>query len=363
MTEPSEKLSIFFLTHRLEPRGSSNYTISLTRELSRRGHSILLITSGGPLIYQTADGKQLTADNKVHISSFPSRPQFSPISLARIRREAKSRKPALLHIQTQNLARAGRSLARHLDLPYIITIHSYPQKLVIKSPHLKALISVSEAIREYLVNRLKTPKELIQVIPNGVDVESFGKAAEPEAEGFIPVIGALGPLEKFKGHRFLLEALKTILMQGYEVQCLIVGSGPEERNLRHLARRLMLEQYVTFLPQAVEFTQYFRVFDIFVAPSVQEGLGMSILESMAIGRPVVASGVGGVYQVVTDGETGLLVPKEDAAALAEKIIYLLNNPEKGRELAQRAQGFVRENFSLQKMTDATEALYQRCLAT
>ena len=363
-------MSIFFLSARLEPRGSCNYTLSLAKELSRRGHSLLLIASGGPLISETADGKSLTADGRVHISSFPSRPYFSPVSRARIRREARSRSPALLHIQTQDLARAGRFLARHLNLPYIVTVHNYPKKLLIKSHRLKALISVSEAIREYLVNRLKAPKELIQVIPDGVDVEGFTKLTKeegerliPRTEGQIPVIGALGPLEKIKGHRYLFEALKTILIQGYEVQCLIVGSGPEERNLRHLARSLMLEQHITFIPQAADFSQYFRVFDIFVVPSVQEGLGMSILESMAMDCPVVASGVGGVYQVVTDGETGLLVPKENADALAEKIIYLMENPEVGQELAQRAQVFVRENFSLRKMADATEALYHRCLTS
>lgn len=361
MNEAEGNLSIFFLAGRLEPRGSSNYTLSLASELSRRGHSIMLITSGGHLIHETRDGQELNAGGSVHISSFPSRPYFSPISLVRLRREAKNRSPVLLHIQTQDLARAGRFLARYLDLPYIITIHSYPRSLPIKSPRLKGLISVSEAVREALVNRLKTPKELIQVIPNGVDVESFGTPASQKREGQIPVIGALGPLEKFKGHHFLIEAMKSILMRGYEAHCLIVGSGPEERNLRRQARNLLIEKNVTFVPQAAHFAQYFRAFDIFAMPSVREGLGISILESMAMGRPVVASGVGGVYQVVTDGETGLLVPKEDADALAEKIIYLLDNPEVGQQLAERAQTVVREKFSLGKMTDATEALYHRCL--
>jgi glycosyltransferase involved in cell wall biosynthesis len=138
----------------------------------------------------------------------------------------------------------------------------------------------------------------------------------------------------------------------------VAGSGPEERGLRQLAASLNLTPRVSFVEGGVAMQAYLSAVDIFCLPSLQQGLGVLLLEAMAMGRPVIASGVGGVVRVIEDNQSGLIVPPSDSRRLSERIIELLTHPERTREMAVRGQEVVRTQFHEDRMLDETIQLYR-----
>ena len=211
-----------------------------------------------------------------------------------------------------------------------------------------------------LVEQVGVPDDLVQVIPSGVEVNPLFHAPQPDAD-HVPVVGTAGPLEPIKGHSVFLQAAQEVLSRGIDAEFLIAGSGPEEENLRRFAQKLGIAEHVTFVPYVREYTEVLEAMDVFCLPSLQQGLGTVMLEAMALGKPVIASGVGGVYSVVHDGKTGLLSPRRDWAALAEKIVELLADPGRARTMGENARRLVEEQFSVERMVGATAGLYREVM--
>jgi len=176
------------------------------------------------------------------------------------------------------------------------------------------------------------------------------------------VVGSAGPLEAVKGFPFLLGAAQRVLAVESNVEFLLAGAGPEEGNLRRLARELEISTSVTFISNLFDFSTSLAAMDIFCLPSLQQGLGTIMLEAMALGRPVIATSVGGVYSVVRDNETGLAVPPSDSGRLAERILELLRDPVRARALGESGRRLVIEQFGVEQMVDQTAALYREILA-
>ncbi len=123
-----------------------------------------------------------------------------------------------------------------------------------------------------------------------------------------------------------------------------------------------MEPSTTFAPNLLDFSASLAATDVFCLPSLEQGLGATMLEAMARGRPVVASGVGGVDSVVEDGETGLIVPPADSAALAESVARLLADPPAARRMGEAGRAVVRERFGVARMVSETAELYRTVLA-
>ncbi|HUF37494.1 MAG TPA: glycosyltransferase family 4 protein, partial [Anaerolineales bacterium] len=170
-----------------------------------------------------------------------------------------------------------------------------------------------------------------------------------------------GPLEAIKGLPFLLGAAAKVLRNRQDVEFLIAGSGPEEEGLRRLARELEISGHVTFVPNLLDFTESLAAMDIFCLPSLRQGLGTIMLEAMALGKPVIATGVGGVYSVVREGETGLVVPPQDSSRLAERILELLNDPVRARAIGESGRRLVQSEFNVETMVRRTAELYREIL--
>ncbi|MGL5096752.1 MAG: glycosyltransferase family 4 protein, partial [Planctomycetia bacterium] len=178
----------------------------------------------------------------------------------------------------------------------------------------------------------------------------------------VPVVGVASPLEPVKGILYFLLAAELILSSGQDVEFLVAGSGPDEEILRRAAEKLELTNRVTFVGYLQSYTPILDAVDVFVMPSLEQGLGTIMLEAMARGKPVVATKVGGIADYFIDGEHALLVPPGDHVALAEKIQFLLDNPDRARVLAVGGQGLVRRQFSVDRMAAETADLYRRVLA-
>lgn len=183
------------------------------------------------------------------------------------------------------------------------------------------------------------------------------RAAFGMAEG-APLVVTVGRLAMEKGHAFLLDALAGL--DG--VQLLVVGDGPERSALETRARSLGLDRRVRFLGVREDALSVLSLADACALPSLYEGFGIVVLEAMALGVPVVASRAGGLPEVIRDGETGLLVPPADPAALAAALRSVLLDRAQSRRIADKARDAVRLSYDLPRMIDRVESLYHQVLA-
>jgi glycosyltransferase involved in cell wall biosynthesis len=222
-----------------------------------------------------------------------------------------------------------------------------------------ALLTVSNATREAL-ERQGYPAR-VTVVYNGVAPSSEEPAAQLGLEPGRPVVGEIARLAAVKGQATLLRACA-----GLDVSVVLVGAdlergGAYRELLEREAQELGMAERVLFTGYRADTGALLRSFDVFALPSTVEGLPLVVLEAMAAGVPVVATPVGGVGELVADGETGLLVPPEDADALAGALRRLLAEPATARRLAAAARGRVEERFSEETMCERVLAVYEDVL--
>ena len=223
-------------------------------------------------------------------------------------------------------------------------------------------IAVSEALRAQMISSHRVPRNMVSVIPNGIDLSHYPLSGREQVSGdrkrrHNPVVASLGRLAPHKGQRTLLHAAKEVLAKLPGVEFLILGDGPDLPALRKLAAELGISHRVTFADYQRLNALPLRDIDIFVEPSHVEGLGLSVMQAMAWGRPVVASGVGGLYSLVQDGETGLLVPKDNPAALAVAMGELRSDPVKAAEMGRHGRERIESDFNISRAADRHLELY------
>jgi glycosyltransferase involved in cell wall biosynthesis len=180
-----------------------------------------------------------------------------------------------------------------------------------------------------------------ETIPNGVDLAVFRPRADRERREIAPpVVGIVGRLVAEKGYREFFEMAQRVAQARPEVRFLVVGDSlPSDRKplkeaLRRWVQQAGLEDRFVFTGHTDQVAYYLRQMDVFTLPSYREGLPVSVLEAMATGLPVVASDIRGCREAVVHGQTGFLVPPKNAAALAEAVLRLLDNPELARRMGR-----------------------------
>jgi len=229
-----------------------------------------------------------------------------------------------------------------------------------------AVIAISAAARAGLVSR-GVPAEAIELVPSGVEVARFEGPAgrDPEARGALgvegnrPVVAIVAQLHRRKGHDVLLRALARLPREA-GVLCLVAGTGPEGDALLDLGRELGLSSSVRWLGQVVDVRGVLRAADVVAMPSRAEGLGVAAIEALAAARPIVASAVGGLPEIVRDGVEGILVPAGDADALAAGLARCLGDASL-RERMGEAGRLRAAGFSTASMARGTLAVYERGL--
>jgi len=168
---------------------------------------------------------------------------------------------------------------------------------------------------------------------------------------------AIGALADHKGHRYLIEAAPRVLSE-CDAVIVVAGSGPRRRALEKQARRLNLEGRVKLAGFRAEVGALLKSASVFVFPSLEEGLGTSVLDALALEVPVVATAVGGIPEMITHGREGLLVPPCDVGSLAEAILEVLRHPARAAERARSGRTRVLAEFSAERMVEETLGVYR-----
>ena len=228
-------------------------------------------------------------------------------------------------------------------------------------------VTVSESVKRYIIDKSKISAEKISVIYNGVNIKSQDNSYEQnpkmpfKIEDKDRILMTVGRLHKQKGHCYLIQAVSKVRKEFPKVKLLVIGEGEEENNLKKLVKSLDLTNEVIFAGLSSDIEGILPMAELFILPSLWEGFPNALLEAMAAGKPVVATKVGGIPEIVVHGETGVLIPPRDTDALAIAIIDLLQNRLKAKDMGEAARIRAGKRFSIYKMIEKTENLYQELL--
>lgn len=229
-------------------------------------------------------------------------------------------------------------------------------------------VAVSEALKkEGIQNRISTPDK-ITVIHNGIELRNFNKdfnVSQKKKELGIDmsptIIGTVTRLEPQKAVHDFIVAVSYVKETYPDVKVVIIGDGPLRRKIEELINDLKLNDNIILLGWRNDVPEILAVLDIFCQSSLWEGCPMSLLETMAIGKPIIATNVGGVKEIVEDDNTGILVPSGDPKAMADAIIKLTNNKEKTMKMGMNGRRRVESFFNMDLMLVKYERLYQDLL--
>jgi glycosyltransferase involved in cell wall biosynthesis len=271
----------------------------------------------------------------------------------------------------------GWVVAKMAGIPLVATVHGkiyfwervrrrWAYRFVSRST---TMVTVSEDLKRFIVKQTGMPEGRVQVIYNGVDAAPTPDTAQvvrcrrdlqfPDEDLVVGIVGNLYPI---KGHRYLLEAIPQILKACPKTTFIFIGRGELDVSLKAKAKELGIDEKVRFLGLRQDVPILLAVMDVFVMPSLSEGLSIALLEAMACGKPVVVTQVGGNPEVVVQGSTGILVPSENPPALAEALTALLADTEMRRQYGEQGRRRQVDLFSLNAMTRAYEQSYDRVLA-
>ena len=362
-------MKVLHVNTHMDIGGIGQYILSLCGAVKQEGTDCIVASSGGNLVNELK--KRGIRHKYINIKTkFEFSPKvFKAASyLAGIIREEDI---DIVHAHTRVSQVASILASRKADSHYVSTCHGFFKPRLIRrmiDTWGEKVVAISAPVKAHLEMDFGVDPSRIELIHNGVDISRFSKIYSGDETAEIkksiglkegPVIGTMGRLSPVKGQRFLIEAMKYIVSENNRAQCLIIGSGSEEGVLRDLAKVCGLEESVIFAgPVYDKVPLYLACMDIFVLPSIKEGLGLALLEAMAAARPCVASDIGGISDIIKDEVNGLLAPVGNSRAIGDAISRLLNDKILSGRLGQKGREFVKENFSLSLMAKMMNKLYK-----
>jgi glycosyltransferase involved in cell wall biosynthesis len=347
-------------------RGGEQQTLWLCQGLQRRGHRIVLACPpGSPLMDRARQAGLFVCPVKM-------RGEWDLWAVRELMGIVNRHGIEMVHCHTAHAHTLGLLAAQFSSVSYrFLTrrvdfhIGRHPLNRWKYGPALTAILAISEGIRRVLMEDGIAPQRVITV-PSGIDLEQIREVGDPSVlrrEFGIPpgalVVGIVAALAPHKDHRTFLEAAAKVKKTHPAVRFLIVGEGELESQLKNLCRTLGLSHEVIFTGFREDAIDLIGLFDIFVLSSYLEGMGTSLLDAMALGKPVVATRIGGIPEVVLEGRNGFLVPTEQPAELAQAIERLGNDPELRHKMGAFGREHVR-SFNVERTIERTEQVYARC---
>jgi glycosyltransferase involved in cell wall biosynthesis len=344
-------------------RGGEKWMVEAAAGLKQRGHAVGLAVRPGSAMAEKAGARGIPV--------FPLKygPDIDPINALRVKHLLKQ---ARIDLVCTNFEKENRLLALATlkgSRPVIVArkglafIFDKWRYRIIYGRWVKHIVTPSDSIASQFRNYKWLDQVGISVIPNGVCTKTYaavgGSRQLRDSLGVppeTPTLGFVGDLAPQKGVDHLLRAVSEIVDPWHLV---IVGGGGEREKLEGLCDSLSISSRTTFTGHRDDVEKILPAMDIVVSPSLFEGMPNALLEAMAAGRPVVASAVDGISEVVTGPELGLLVPPGDVGEIRKAIVALMKDPATRSKMGDAARGHVTANYSIERMIDGVEGLFSR----
>jgi glycosyltransferase involved in cell wall biosynthesis len=387
---------ILYLVTQSDFGGAQKYIYDLATNISK---NYAILVAGGEQCYQGELAKKLIAAGICYHKLSHLKRAISPrhdfLAFWQIVKLIKKERPDIIHLNSSKISILG-SLAvaywslviGHWSFKVVYTVHGwvfsenlspgkkYFYKILEKftAKFKNKIICLSEFEKQNTIKNKIAPAEKISVIYNGIAPIDFLPRLEARKKlseftntvisDETILIGSIGNLYKNKGYEYLIKNMRDLSLKTYDLKLTIIGSGPELQNLKSEITRLPARRenqksdYKIFLTGAIpNAAQFLPAFDVYVCSSVKEGLPYTVLEAMQAGLPIVSTNVGAIPEIITDGDSGLLVEPKNPEALAEKIKYFIDNPKIAKQLGENAKEKMKK-FSLEQMIKQTEELYK-----
>ena len=306
-------------------------------------------------------------------------------AFAQILRLLRRQRPTILHTHTSKAGLLGRVAARVTGVPIIVhTFHGLVLKGhygPLKSNGVRAverwlaglsdrLITISNEDKKDLLAYRIAPTHKIEIIPLGLELDHFfdsrkrrgvlhGELGLDSASRLIGIVGRIAPM---KNHRLFFDAMARVLAECATTHVVVVGDGDLRSAMEHYVREIGIANRVSFLGWRYDLPQVYTDLDVVVISSNNEGTPVTAIEAMAAGRPVVATRVGGLPDVISDGETGYLVAPGNAEQLASAVERVLQRRETTDRLRRKARESVKDKFAAERLATDIDLLYRRLLA-
>ncbi len=347
--------------------GTELHILNLSEQLQQRGYDVTVACRPGRWV-----------EERAHQMGLPTVPirvmkQNDWQDFSRLRTFLRERKIDVMHVHwSSDVVVPGfaalrehvpvRILSRHMPYPFKNRLGAWLYSRLLYT----RLVTVSNSVRETLIKCGVAPKQ-IETIHHGTDVGAFEKTTlTPKAvrqELGLPkdciAVGIVGRIAPEKGHHVLLDAARQ-LGDHYPLRYVVVGDGPDEAAIRQAAQEMGLGDRFIFTGFRSDVNNVIGALDIVTVPSTwNEPCSAVVQQAMALSRPVIGTRTGGTPEMIVEGETGLLVPPSDPAALGEAITKLAGDAFLRRDLGRAGRERVEAYFSLRVMTDKIEALYHR----
>ncbi len=352
--------------------GAETHAADLIKGLAAKGHSIVFVTG------KADDGCHPGLSDGVSAHFELPLQTINPVGMARnycrLAEIAAQHEIEVVHAHHRTAGYFAELLCRREQIPYVVTVHDPWHATPFKKSHGKVFrrfIAVSGFLKQVMIARFHVLPERIRTIHNGSDPGRFAGIGREEAARFRSafrvgageiVLSQISRISKAKGQSDLLHALK-LLPADLPYRCLIVGEGKEKDRVRleRLAESFGLRQKVAFCGYQSNIPVVLAATDVMLLPSHREPLGLSIIEAMLSHVPVIAASAGGVPEIITHGQDGLLFPARDIPALAGVILQMVRDTNLRRQLAEAGYRTASERFLAGRMVDETEAYYRHIL--
>jgi glycosyltransferase involved in cell wall biosynthesis len=386
-----QRIKVIHIITRFDKGGSAENTFTTVRDLDKARYEVILIMGISPpgnpgdreteavkIALNTARGHHVRLISLRHLVR-DLRPLSDLAAFFTLMRIIRLERPHIVHTHTSKAGILGRWAASFCRVPIIVhTPHGHVFWGYFKTLQTRLFLflerwtaRITDTIvtltpgekKDHLRFRI-APEGKFTVIHSGVDLRSFRADPYPPSEakallGIPPeltVVGTVGRLTPVKGQEVLIRAVAELIRRGVKIFLVLLGEGELRRDLEELSLRLDISEHVRYLGWRPDVAPVMAAFDIFCLPSRNEGMGKVLVEAMAMGKPIVASNIGGIPDIVRSSENGILVPVGDVEAWVEAIARLCRDPEERRRMGDAGVAMA-PRYSLGEMINRIDRLY------
>jgi glycosyltransferase involved in cell wall biosynthesis len=361
---------IVHITFNMEIGGAEQVIYNLIEHTDPSKYEVSILCLEQPV---GAFGKQLQAKG-YEVTAFSRNPGLDFSLIKSIREHIRLHKIDVLHCHQYTPYFYGLMGAFLTRCRVIFTEHGrfYPDirklKRVLINPVLSLftdeITAISAATGDALVRFENFPKDKIKVVYNGIDDsryliqqdQNIKKSLGISEKSYI--LGTVARLDSIKNQKMMIRSLNIVRHKYPEIFLIIVGDGPERKNLEQFTEELGLSSHVIFTGFREDTHRFYKIMNMFLLTSFSEGTAMTLLEAMATGLPCIATDVGGNPEIVKDDETGFLIPSDNETVLAEKIIALLTDENMIKRMGKAGRRRFEENFTVEKMVCSYQSMYE-----